>query len=526
MNNKLYRFKNAIWLIPSILTFLLALIPTFNYPWPLSWDVIYHIQYAMVYAKYGLVLTDPLLNAPFGQNIGYPPLYHLLLASLAIITKIDFFQIARALQPFLAMFLVLSVSYVTKKFYGVVAGVSAGFLMISSVLIGRMILPIPENLALIFLPLSVYFYYISLKDKQLKYALIAGIIFIIIILTHQAAALILFSIITIFTVIELILTRNISVLKNYGTFLVLVAISTLIGIIVLLLEQSDIIYSIINKGITSATGYITSISTNRPLNIQGYVNNLGYLVLISGAVGVIAAITHKRKKDLLILTWILLMLILSVTYWFGVNVISYRLLIYILIPLAIIGGLGINEIFERLRSYRGISNRWGAIFLILIFTLSVVSGIFTLTDPNIATFEVKTQYSTLEIAPPSTSLVDVTEWFNKNGDRNKSILTNNLFAGTFIATVTGIPIHYGFEDLNKNITQNAFKDGKIGYILMDKRLSLNNQDQTLTLINVKSEFYPLVYFSKNISSNLNELLPSYIKVVYENQDYIICQVLE
>ncbi|MCE5215345.1 MAG: hypothetical protein LLF83_11600 [Methanobacterium sp.] len=525
MNNKLYRFKKAIWIIPAILTFILALIPTLNYQWPLSWDVIYHIQYGMIYAKYGLILTDPLLNAPFGQNIGYPPIFHLLLASLAIITKIDFFQIARTLQPFLAMFIVLSVSYVTRKFYGTIAGVSAGFLIISTILLGRIILPIPENLALIFLPLSVYFYYRSLQDNQLKYALISGIIFIIIILTHQAAAFILFLIITAFTVVEVILNRDICVLKNYGTFMVLLGLSIVLGFIVLLIVQPEIIHSILYNGITSATGYITSISSNRPLNAQGYLDNLGYLVLIFSAIGMISAIINKSKKDLLILTWIFIMFLLSVAYWFGINVISYRMLIYILIPLAIIGGLGLSEIYERLKNYKN-STYYGSIFLISIFILSTSCGILTVTNPDIAIFEVKTQYSTLEIAPPSPSLVDLAGWFNQNGDKSKSILTNNLFTGTYLATVTGMPVHYGFEDLNKNIPLSSFKEGKIGYIVLDKRLSLNNNNQSLNLILVKSEFYPLVYFSKNISQNLTELIPSFFKVVYENQDYIVCQIIE
>ena len=124
------RLKNLIWIIPAIIAFLIALIPTLKYQWPLSWDIIYHIQYAQIYAKYGFVLTDPLLDSPVGQKIGYPPLFHLLLAYLGLITKVDLFQIARSMQPFLAMFIVLSVTYVGKKLYGTIAGISAGFLLI------------------------------------------------------------------------------------------------------------------------------------------------------------------------------------------------------------------------------------------------------------------------------------------------------------------------------------------------------------------------------------------------------------
>ena len=138
--------KKLIWIMPAIIVFLIALIPTLKYQWPLSWDIIYHIQYAQIYAKYGLVLTDPLLNAPVGQNM-LSPLLHLLLAFLGVISKVDFFQIARAMQPFLAMFIVLSVTYVARKLYGNIAGISAGFLLISSLLLSRIILPLPENLA-------------------------------------------------------------------------------------------------------------------------------------------------------------------------------------------------------------------------------------------------------------------------------------------------------------------------------------------------------------------------------------------
>jgi len=86
-----------------------------------------------------------------------------------------------------------------------------------------------------------------------------------------------------------------------------------------------------------------------------------------------------------------------------------------------------------------------------------------------------------------------------------------------------MPIHYGFEAFNNTVSQSALKEANIGYLVLDKRLSLNNTGP-LQLILVKSEFYPLVYFSKPVNSSLSELLPDFIKVVYENQDYIICQI--
>lgn len=514
-----------IWIIPAITAFIIALIPTLKYQWPLSWDIIYHIQYAMIYTKYGFTLTDPLLNAPFGQKIGYPPLFHFLIASLGLLTKVDLFQIARMLQPFLAMLIVLSVTYVTRKIYGTVAGISAGFLILSSFLVSRIILPIPENLALIFLPLSVYFYYRSLKDNKLKYAFLSGLVFIIVLLTHQAAALSLFLVITSFTMVELIYYRNVHVFVNYGTFLLLLGVLMIGGIVALLLWWPDIIYSTINQGISAATGLMTSISSNRPLSILGYLGYLGYLVLIFALAGSVAALKKRRKKDLLIITWIIIMFLLSNAYWFGINVITYRVLIYLLIPLSIIGGFGVSQVYKKLKDYKKFSaHKFRIAFLISVFILATFNGILTVENPKIATFEVKNLYGTIQIAPPSTSEVDLARWFNDNGDKSKSLLTNNLFTGTFIATTTGMPLHYGFEDFNKNIPESAFKEGGIGYIVLDKRLTLNSTSETIYLQKSDSEFYPLVYFSKNISSNINEILPTFIKVVYENQDYIICKI--
>lgn len=68
--------RKYLILIPAIAALIIALIPTLKYQWPLGWDIIYHVQYAQVYAHYGFTLINPLLNAPVGQKIGYPPLFH------------------------------------------------------------------------------------------------------------------------------------------------------------------------------------------------------------------------------------------------------------------------------------------------------------------------------------------------------------------------------------------------------------------------------------------------------------------
>ena len=528
MNINKNLFKSLIWIIPAIIVFFLALIPTLKYQWPLSWDIIYHVQYAQVYAKYGFVLKDPLLNAPFGQEIGYPPLFHFLIVALGAISKVNYFQIARFLQPFIVMFIVLSVSYVTRKFYGTIAGIAAGFLIISSFLLGnRLIYPLPENLALIFLPLSVYFYYYSIKIKSFKYAILAGSIFIIVALIHQAATLILFLIITLFTLIELFFYRNTSVLKNYCAFFLCLITISVIGVVALLIVSPNFIHSIINEGIKAGTGYGTSLTTNQPLGILSYLWNLSYLVLIFALTGTIIAIKKRRKKDVFILSWAILMILVSYAYVFGVNVISYRLLVYILIPLSILGGFGVSWVYYKLKDYKKFSSpNYRTAFLIIIFTLATISGIIIVNDPNNFSFNISNQYGTFQIAPPSSSEIDLARWFNEYGDKSKSIMSNDLFPLSFVTTQTGMSLtsDVSFDNFSNNTPESTLKQNGVYYIVLDKRLSLNSTNGTLYKLSYDAEFYNIYYYSEDIHSNINEILPNYIKVVYENKDFIVCQV--
>ncbi len=518
--------KKLVWVIPAITAFLIALIPTIKYQWPLGWDIIYHIQYAKVYALYGFTLTDPLLNAPVGQKIGYPPLFHFLVASLGTLLKADFFQIARLLQPFFAMFIVLSVSYVARKFYGCVAGISAGFLVLSSYLVARIVLPLPENLALIFLPLVVYFYYLSAEKKRPKYALISGIIFIIVILAHQGATLSLFLTVTSLSVVELIFYRDLRTFKNYVGFLLPIISLIVAGVVVILFLSPDIITGILNQGINAVIGLSTSLYANRPSGILTYLGSMGFLVLIFAAIGGIMAIKKRDRKALYILTWIIAMFLLSKAYWFGINVISYRVLIYILIPLSILGGFGLSQFYERIKRYKNFSSpKFSAAFLIIIFALCIFQGVSTVENPKIAVFKVKNQFDSVQIAPPSSSEVDLANWFQKNGDRNKSFVISNQFSGMFLTTETDMPMHYGFELYSlKNTNKSAFQEQNIGYIIYDKKLFFSDQNNELQLITVDSEFYPLYYFNKNIKTNLNEIIPDYAQVVYENDEFIVCQI--
>lgn len=517
-------FKGKLILIPALAAFLLALIPTITHNWPLSWDILYHVQYAKIYAQQGFTLTDPLLNAPTGQTIGYPPLFHLLLAALGTVLKVDYFQIARFMQPVIAMSIVLSVSYVAKKIYGEVAGLSAGFLLVSSYMLTRLVLPIPENLALIFLPLSVYFYYISITEKTLKYAVISGILFILVCLSHQAAILCLILVIIAFTLLEIILSRKITVLKNFGAFLSVGIILGIIGLIMLLILKPELLNSIIQNG-TQAIGFGTKLNYNKTFSGIGYLSHLGALVSLFALVGAVLSIKLRSKKGLFVLTWIAVLFLLSKAYWFGINVISYRVLVYLLIPMVILGGFALSHVYYHLKDYKRFSSpRFRSSFLIAVLSLSMFFGVLTVTNSEMGVFYAKPASGNFQIAPPTTSEVELAGWFKSNGVKNESILTNNLYSGTLVSSYADMPLHYGFEYFNGSTPQSDFQKEGIGYIVLDKRLTLPSKNGTFYLQKENSEFYPMFYYTGDITSHLNEIVPSFAKLVYQNQDFLVFKV--
>lgn len=529
--------KRYLILLPAIAAFIIALIPTLKYQWPLGWDIIYHVQYAQVYAHNGFTLTDPLLSAPFGRKIAYPPLFHFIIAGIGTAFGVDFFQVARFLQPILASLIVLSVSYVASKFYGKIAGLGAGFLMLSSLLIGRMVLAIPENLALIFLPLAVYLYYRSLKEKNLKIALLGGVLLIVVLATHQAATLCLVLAIASITLMELVVYRNFKALGNFISFFMGIIAIGIVGLISLQIIAPQLLQTLLQQGISVITGMSTSLPFNRPLGIYSYLGNLGVLVLLFSVIGAVAAVKRHQQKDNVILVWIIAMILLSNAYWFGVNVISYRVLIYLLIPLSILGGYGIHVTCQKLKSYpRFSSKNVRSMILVVILVLSMLSAVFAVSNPDISVFSVKNEFGNVQIAPPSDSEVDLANWFIENGNKSRYIVISNQFTGMFLAARTMMSFHDGFEyfSTNSNVTIEKesvksstltnFKQANVGYIVYDKRLVVKPSQNNLSLRIVNSEFFPLPYFTQDIHSNINNIKPEFSEVVYENPDFIVCEI--
>lgn len=434
------KFSKSIVFIPAIFAFILALIPTIKYNWPLSWDIYYHIHNVKLYSG-GIVFWDNLTTAPYGRPIFYPPLFHLSILSITKILNISPFLTARLIQPFLALFGVLSFSYVSKKFYGDIIGFLTGLFIISSPLFQRMMLPIPESMAIIFLPIIVYFYYLATEDNK-RYVIVAGFLWGLVMLTHILSAIIILFIITLPTIIFKL--RGGKNFEIYWIFIVAGLITSSVWFLPLIIKY----------------GFVFKSPPTQALPLESYIRLLGPIPFFLSIVGFIYILGTREKKDIILLSWFIGVTFLSVIYVFGVKVITERIIYFNLFAVAVLASLSIRALkFER---------RKCTILLLAIAFLSLYNG-----------------YLTANSAQPSISLsqIEVAEWFKYNGDHERVVVTADYRIDPIIVSISGQPVAAGGyapgtvksingdKYINGNFTKNEIIKEKIGYIILKTNMT-------------------------------------------------------
>lgn len=432
--------RPIFWLIcPAAVIFLLALIPTLKYGHPLSWDVYYHVHMAHLYQQ-GFTYFDPLTYAPFGRPIYYPPLFQLLLAAGALF-KLDMLTIARIIQPVLAFSVLFSFTYITYKIYNTCTAFFAGVLAMSTSLLHRFLLPIPENLALIIFPISLYLYYRSIADDVYRYAVISGILAGIIFLTHALSIMILVLVVTVFSVSLLILKRKIN-LKQFWVFLGSTLMVGSIWWLPLLIQH----------------GYVFITPPSQTIGLAGYLPVFGVLSLVLMPIGGYLMLKRVEIRDVLILAWLLSLLFLANIYLLGVEVLSERILTFAIFPMAIIAGLGLNYVRTHFNKKH--------FYLLAAITLvtAVFSGAYYLssTEPLV-----------------SSSEIDIAQWFKASGDGHKVVVSSNYKLDPVIVAISGKPVATGGYDNGKvdqldvgkytsgQFTKQDIASDEVGYIVLD-----------------------------------------------------------
>jgi hypothetical protein len=182
----------------------------------------------------------------------------------------------------------------------------------------------------------------------------------------------------------------------------------------------------------------------------------------------------------------------------------------LLLPLSLIGGMGLNYLYNDYKKTEFPSKSIRTIFLITIFLISTLFAITTVTDTN---FQVIPNYNTEpygvidmkipQIAPPTSSDTELAGWFEKYGDKKSVVVSNNYATNQFILTTTDQPIAdvissehvimWGFR--TSELTQK-----NVGYFVFDKRLNFSSS--SIPIISHGA----FIFFNEN--DNLTSLLPS------------------
>ncbi len=453
-----------LWSLPAIIVFLVALIPTLKYGYPLSLDIYYHIHMAHLYMTRGFTYWDPLTYAPYGRLIYYPPLFHYLLAVLGFLSNINLLTIARGLQPIFGFLIFLSFTYVTYKLYDIYVALFAGFLAMSTSLINQFILPIAENLGLIIFPFSIYFYYLSVETNNYRYAAVSGVLAGLILLDHALSMLNLIIIITIFSVMLLLSRRKIN-LNHFWIFLGFSLLVASIWWLPLLLKY----------------GYVFRSPSTIAVPLWEYIPIFGVLSLILTPIGGFYIIKRRNIQDILILSWLLSLLALANVYLLGISVLSERILAFAVFPLSIMAGLGLNYVRINLDKK-------------LFYSLLLITVIGAILSASFYMSETKPLVSSSE--------VDIANWFKTHGDKQGVVVSSSYLLDPTIVAISGQPVATG-----------GYDNGRINELNIGNYIN-GNFDRS-DIIRDKVEYIVL---------NNKLKTPPYFTVVYQNSKYKICMV--
>jgi len=524
----LLNLKNKyLLLIPIIFALILSLKPTLFINGPLSWDIYTHVNYALAYLQNGLTTIDPFLDAPNGKLIGYPPLFHFLLIAISLITQLNLLTTAQILQPILVVLCTMSVVYVSYKLYDEIAAIASGFLLFSSFMFARLILPIPETVSIIFFIIGIYCFYKSSIDNTVIHGLLAGILGLFILATHFSTFIYYIIIISVLMLGQLVFKRKLSTIKSYLLTVISIGIVGIIGLIILRSINQDVFMELM-KGILSIINNPLSLFMGqKAMGLERYLKCVGILPLIFGILGLIFSLKYKNHR--LIALWALIAFVITNLHWIGVPVYTYRLLIYFVIPAVIVGGYSVSCLVEKLE---GNDKKIGYIFLLALLLTSFLVGYTNLDDSSVVIASTETNQSTFQIAPPTSEEREVVDFFKSENNTNSSVLTNNLYFGTILSSSAEIPLHYSFDIYARPSSHKAslsyLNNENIGYIVYDKSLVLNNSttvDGIPQIEFIEGDYYPVYYYDEEITEdNFNQIQISGTQVVFENNRFIVCKV--
>lgn len=492
--------------LPALISFILTILLLYKFSFPISWDVYYHVHMMNLYLDKGIVFWDFNTVAPMGRLIMYPPLFHLLFASISKLINISPMELCRYVQPFFSFYLIMTITYVSYKLTNIKCAFLTGFLsMFCFITFNRSVICTPATIAIGLFMLSCLFFYESVEKNSTKLVIISALCLALIWNLHMATAILTTGVIGLYGLIQLL--RR----KMNPKFIVYYII------IVLAVGLPWWIYIALNY-----TLVFNSIPGNNLLITDFFFRYYGIIPTVLLLVGYYVLIKEKSDRFLFLLVWTLSLILLSQINYLGFDTVSIRILEVASYALIIVSGIGLYSVYEYISDIK-IRNLLVVIIIILSLTSALLyvdsytPDVLSQTDSN--TTVINEEIHT--VINPVTSLFkptvissrfadsqlahdryEVMQWF-KNENSSDIVVCEDAIMDTIIVSTSETPVIYGgfTESIPESVTdpvhiikgwsnRDELHELGIGYLLLKQKTPI----------------------------------PYYAEPVYNNSNYQICKI--
>ncbi|NMC75915.1 MAG: hypothetical protein GYA60_01250, partial [Candidatus Methanofastidiosa archaeon] len=318
------------YILALFLIIILSISLTFplygRFPFPLSWDIWYHMRIVENFSN-GNYFFDPVSFGPEGRIHTYPPLFHIIFLvfyKILNIAGLSLMDTARLMPTLLLSLSAISIFLLINKFYGMEIGfMTSFFVLVIPVSLDRGIITSPQSLAFILIPLGFLTYLIGLNEK--KYLYISGIISSAIFYTHGLSFIVFYLSLIFFTIIDYLSIKKIRVSNLL-----------FLSIITIVLSLPLIIHLALN-------GIASNIPYGGIFKISFYPVKLGYITMALAIPGALLLVLRKKEEDLMLLSWGFMAFMLSRNYITGLDLLPFRFIEFLAYPLAFYSSFAIYE---------------------------------------------------------------------------------------------------------------------------------------------------------------------------------------
>jgi hypothetical protein len=372
----------------------------------------------------------------------------------------------------------------------------------------------PLDLAGIILILVIFLSFLKLLNRpKRKYAIIAGLGILFLLLTHPYVALTIILVLALYF-LYCLFAKKIPLNNFYGKIP-----------IIFLLSLPGVIYNYYAVNFSEALSFwIKSSGTFYEPSLRYlsvYLSGLGLLAIFSSWAGY-RVLREKKKKLYFILIWVFVAFFLAFQPWIHFQI---KFLEGIPVAVAILAAEGIYSFFEYLKKY--LSFKAAKILIIMLIAITSFTNVLIIIRDI--------SYYLTERTPfyIETDYLNAFNWIKNHAQRNEIILTNQDLA-YFVPGATGNPTYFGllpYEDTDYSKKKMAAlkwfyessADGEKKYAFLKK----NNISYFLYAPDSATEKNDNIFYGKDYYYDISNFAPQNIpglKEAYSNKKAVIYKI--